>query len=263
MKRKSLLPAALLLAIAGTAIVGALFASGSVRQWTERELLAGLKARIAAASDDEAIQLIDELEQLDAAAVPLLVQLLANDREPIAHAAQQEIDQLLDAWQQLPASEAARRHDALAHCLADGVPRMPMSRQPTARRIAVRMLALSAHSGAAEAHQFFLDCETILRLATAESSEPISTVTFSSAELPATQSEKAPAPVYQLSDDSPVPEPPPPATPRPSELPQSPPAEPRLLEQPPREQPPGEGDPPGRTAEPRRFLAPKAMRIEG
>lgn len=253
MKRKWLTRAVVLLAIAGAAFVVGLFASGLVQEWTQRKVLAGLETRISAASEEEAVRLIDDLGNSDVAAVPLLVRLLADDRKPVAHAAQREIDQLLDAWQQLPGGEAARRCNTLAHHLAAGAQCMPASSQTAARHIAVRMLARPPHPEAAGDHQLISDCETILRLTATDATEP----EIALAGLPAfpeeETTEKPIVPHYQLSDDVAQPETTAEATPPALEPPPGPPVEPQRLPDAPVEEP----------TEPRRFLAPRAMRIEG
>jgi hypothetical protein len=245
----------LLLVVLGLAPAMGLTARTWLASWTRARLEGNLAGQLAALPEQDAAQLLREIDPNDERAVTVLVRALADARPAVGDAARQAIERLLTGWQRLPPAAAIPHLSTFARELAAQAERIPASRRPLAQDLAARLLVWPLDARTPGADELIAHCEAVLRLPPLTEAEVrVATAT------PRSDARKAEDPVPVVAEDGPTS--PPPANS--DEAPMASP-EPAVLQfAPPSPVPP---DPlPGASSEsplePRRFLAPRAERIE-
>ncbi len=237
---------------AGWIVVGGLVAvsAGMGRYWLAEWLVARTQAQraelIGELSAAEAARYVRQLPPWDEATPATLVVALADERPEVAHAAAESLSRAVTRWSELRPEEAASRVAMLARELADVAPQLDGDRQYVASRLAERLIVWPIESPG-ESAATIAACETILRLrATLPLDDGLRVASLPSVEEPVVADQ--PPPQEDLPPLVMAPIVPSPKQPRP------------IPGMPPERIPDASSE---RPVEPRQFLAPRAMKIEG
>jgi hypothetical protein len=241
----------LILGLAAVAVaLAGLAANRWSGEWTRRELRARFARQIRSLPEDQAAAKLRELQQLGTAEPALVIPHMADEREVVAAAARATLSTLVDQCRFLPAAEASSQVAALARELAMVAPQLPIQRRPWAHNVATRLVLWPLDPQATDVGQVLADCEAVLALPPAADAE-IRVATAPPADVRGLADVPPLAPISQH-----LPAPLPGAESSPAE-PAMPriygPVEPERLIDASRERP----------AEPKQFLPPRAMKIEG
>ncbi|MDX1947411.1 MAG: hypothetical protein SFU86_18565 [Pirellulaceae bacterium] len=246
-------PLGWLLIVVGALVVLCLglAARGSLAKWTLAQAESRLQRQILAAREPAAAALVASLVDWDERAIVPATRALVDPRPHVAAAAAETLRELVARWQLLPASRSTSRIAALAAALAEIADRLPPRQRSLARDFAARMLVWPLDSEQADTAEVIACCERVLRLPMPLSEEPRWAVVSpekSAASLAPPPATAPPLPVLP----APLPATMVPAAPT-AEPAVLAPTRPDLLPDATREVP----------VEPRRFVAPRAVKIEG
>ena len=224
----------------------------AIARWTQDRAERQIARQIALLPDDQAAALVRGLVDLDEQAIPLVTRALVDPRPAVADAAQQSLQELVTRWQLLPVEHSTSRVMALARRLAAAAGQVPARRRPFIRDLAAQLLIWPLDPKSTSAGETIACCELILRL------PPPTDTEIRVAGAPSIR----PTTVSQMPESSPQPLPVKLPTPLPSsELAMPEPAAPRVLNPThPDLLPDASREAP---QEPKRFLAPRAIQIDG
>ncbi|MEX2173182.1 MAG: hypothetical protein WD872_02395 [Pirellulaceae bacterium] len=239
-----------LLILAGVLVAGTgLVARQQLAGWTHRQVRDRCVGEIQSLPERQAAALVLRLDLPDADQVAVLVPLLADPRPGVADAAARALAGQVESWRHLPRAEASPCVAALAHELAVHADSLPTQQRRVAHDLAARLVVWPLDPNDPGSMQSLADCELVLRLPLLQEAEP---------RIATTLPRLAPHVAQVL-----------PADPLPPQLPQGLPANepaaepvvPRVYGSVEPERLPDASQ--ERPVEPKRFLAPKAAKIEG
>lgn len=240
------LVAALVVAALGLA------ARTAIGRWTEEQAERQIARQMMALPEDQTAALVLGLVDLDQRAIPLVTLALVDPRPPVAEAAERALHELVSRWQLLPVEQSTPRVTMLAKFLAEAAGQVQARRRPFVRDLAAQLMIWPLDPKTTSAGDTIACCELILRLPALPDSEirlagAATTPPPTIAETP----EPAPQPLpAELPTPLPSSEPAMPAIVTPQVIH---PTRPDHLPDASREMP----------QEPKRFIAPRAIKIDG
>jgi hypothetical protein len=249
--RSGWLSRSLLTLLAGVVLAGGgLAARGPLQQWTRGRLHQQHVQRIRSLSEEQAAAATVRLVVLDSDAPSVLAPLLVEKRQGVATAAASAIDRLIADWSRLPREASSPRVAALARDIASVAPQLAPEQRRWSHALATRLVVWPLTDELAASGQVVADCETVLRFPVPD--EPDVRVAAASRGIKRHEAEFTESVPLPIDLPGAVP-----YAPEPVENPDWPrvygPVEPGRLIDASKERP----------SEPKQFLPPRAMKIEG
>ena len=148
---------------AGVAALAVLATAAAMWCGADDVAIRSWRAELAQASADELPAVFERIAASDRDAIPLLIELLDDDRRGVADGAGDALHAKLAQWRQLPLEDSLPRIDDFAEQLAQAVARFRSPGRFAAAQFADALLSWPTGRHHAHSMEYLTHCETILR----------------------------------------------------------------------------------------------------